>query len=99
MCIIEVDKFILNIYKDMVMKGVCVDIDKVEIIVGGDLYIESFKSKEDSVKVDVEFVLSYINDKGSSVVFKILKIGIKRFEKDIKNVLNLGIKKSELMYN
>ncbi|HFF1620095.1 TPA: hemagglutinin repeat-containing protein [Yersinia enterocolitica] len=97
--IIEADKFILNTHKDTVMKGARVDTDKAEIIVGGDLHIESLKSKEDSVKVDVEFALSHTNDKGSSVVSKISKIGTKRFEKDIKNALNSGVKKSELMYN
>ncbi|MFL4555499.1 hemagglutinin repeat-containing protein [Yersinia kristensenii] len=96
---IETEQFSLHTKKDAVMKGARVDISEANIDVGGDLKIESVKSREDSVKVDVDLALSHTDDKGSSVISKISKIGTKRFEKGIKDSLNSGLKKGELMYN
>ncbi|CFV33442.1 hemagglutinin repeat-containing protein [Yersinia pseudotuberculosis] len=91
--------FSLNTKKDAVMKGARIETTQANINVGGDLTIESVKSKVDSVKVDVELSLSHTNDKGSSVTSKLSKLGTKKFEKDIKGKIDSGIKKGELMYN
>lgn len=63
------------------------------MLMWGDLTIESLKSKEDSVKVDVELSLSHTNDKGSSVTSKLSKFGTKKFEKEVQGTLDSGIKK------
>lgn len=91
--------FSLNTKKDAVMKGARIESGKADVNVGGDLTIESLKSKEDSVKVDVELALSHTNDKGSSVTSKLSKLGTKEFEKKVQGTLDSGIKKAELMYN
>ncbi len=66
---------------------------------GRDLTIESLKSKEDSVKVDVELSLSHTNDKSSSVTSKLSKVTLKKFEKRTQEKLDSGIKDIGLMYN
>ncbi|CFU95625.1 adhesin/hemagglutinin [Yersinia pseudotuberculosis] len=91
--------FSLNTKKDAAMKGARIETTQANINVGGDLTIESVKSKVDSVKVDVELSLSHTNDKGSSVTSKLSKLGTKKFEKDIKEKIDSSIKKGELMYN
>lgn len=96
---INTGQFYLHTKKDAVMKGVRIEAGQASVDVGGDFTIESVKSREDSVKVDVDLALSHTNDEGSSVVSSVSKLGTKRFEKDIKGTLNESIKKGELMYN
>ncbi len=91
--------FSLNTKKDAVMKGARIESTRADVNVGRDLTIESLKSKEDSVKVDVELSLSHTNDKGSSVTAKLSKFGTKKFEKEVQGTLDSGIKKTGLMYN
>ncbi|MBW5812873.1 hemagglutinin repeat-containing protein [Yersinia kristensenii] len=96
---IKAQQFSLLTKKDAVMKGARVEAIKANLDIGGDLNIESVKSREDSIKVDVDIALSHTNDKGSSVVSSLSKLGTKRFEKGIKDSLNSGLKKTEVMYN
>ncbi|MGI3086144.1 hemagglutinin repeat-containing protein [Yersinia pseudotuberculosis] len=91
--------FSLNTKKDAVMKGARIESTRADVNVGRDLTIESLKSQEDSVKVDVELSLSHTNDKGSSVTSKLSKLTTKKFEKQTQEKLDSGIKDIGLMYN
>ncbi|WP_080073344.1 hemagglutinin repeat-containing protein [Yersinia pestis] len=91
--------FSLNTKKDAVMKGARIESTRADVNVGRDLTIESLKSKEDSVKVDVELSLSHTNDKSSSVTSKLSKVTLKKFEKRTQEKLDSGIKDIGLMYN
>lgn len=81
------------------MKGARIESTRADVNVGRDLTIESLKSKEDSVKVDVELSLSHTNDKSSSVTSKLSKVTLKKFEKRTQEKLDSGIKDIGLMYN
>ncbi|EPZ8122294.1 hemagglutinin repeat-containing protein [Yersinia enterocolitica] len=96
---ISTDSFSLKSHKNTRMLGVDVHANHAVVHVGGDLHIESQKDKQNIVKVAVDFALSHTNDKSSSVVSKISKIGTKRFEGKIKEVLTSGIDKAGTTYN
>ncbi|MFJ1228430.1 hemagglutinin repeat-containing protein [Yersinia proxima] len=96
---ISTDSFSLQSHKNTHMLGVDVNTNKASVNVGGDLHIESQKDRQNIVNVAVDFALSHTNDKSSSVVSKISKIGTKRFEGKIKGVLTSGIDKAGTAYN
>ncbi|CAM4052554.1 putative hemolysin [Yersinia intermedia] len=96
---IKTDTFTLKSHKDTRMVGADVSTDIALVDVGGDLHIESQKDKQDITKVLVNFALSHTNDKSSSVVSNISKIGTKRFEGQIKDILTRGINKTGAAYN
>lgn len=96
---ISTDSFSLQSHKNTHMLGVDVNTNKATVDVGGDLHIESQKDRQNIVNVAVDFALSHTNDKSSSVVSKISKIGTKRFESKIKEVLTSGIDKAGTAYN
>ncbi|HHL2559936.1 TPA: hemagglutinin repeat-containing protein [Yersinia enterocolitica] len=96
---ISTDSFSLESHKNTHMLGVDVNTNKASVNVGGDLHIESQKDRQNIVNVAVDFALSHTNDKSSSVVSKISKIGTKRFEGKVKEVLTSGIDKAGTAYN
>lgn len=96
---ISTGSFSLQSHKNTHMLGVDVNTNKAIVDVGGDLHIESQKDRQNIVNVAVDFALSHTNDKSSSVVSKISKIGTKRFEGKIKGVLTSGINKAGTVYN
>ncbi|MGP2516194.1 hemagglutinin repeat-containing protein [Yersinia sp. 2545 StPb PI] len=96
---IKTGTFTLKSHKDTRMLGADVSADIALVDVGGDLNIESRKDKQDITEVLVNFALSHTNDKNSSVISNLSKIGTKRFEGEIKNVLTKGINKMGTAYN